>query len=141
MVRLSRAVDAAARERAPPRPHADPRRVPAVFGFVCSRLVRRPLVQLVPLQLPAAFVGSLSILFHAVFWVGVAGFPVRLSTVLPCLVIAALAGAWLTRRSAPPAAVDRRSTSLERILIVSTTLVVVALLAGATFARCRAPTP
>lgn len=109
-----------------------------IFGFVVPGWFVARWSSL-PLQLPAAFVGSLLILFHAVFWVGVAGFPVQLSTVLPCLVAAALAGAWLTRRSAPPAPVDRQSTSLERTLVVSTTLVVVALLAGATFAPLPGP--
>ncbi len=109
-----------------------------IFGFVVPGWFVARWSSL-PLQLPAAFVSSLLILFHAVFWVGVAGFPVQLSTVLPCLVAAAIAGAWLTRRSAPPAAVDRQATALERTLVVSTTLVVVALLAGATFAPLPGP--
>jgi hypothetical protein len=51
-----------------------------------------------PLSGASAFVISLLILFHSVFWLGIAGVPITLWTVVPCLAVAASVGAWLAKR-------------------------------------------
>jgi hypothetical protein len=79
----------------------------------------------------SAFVISLLILFHSIFWLGVFRVPIRLWTVLPCLIAASAGAAWLQRRSAIPV---KRSEALplstrDRILILSSGLVGAVLLA------------
>jgi hypothetical protein len=51
----------------------------------------------------SAFTISLLILFHSVFWLGIFHAPIRLWTVLPCLIAASAGAAWLQRRSVIPA--------------------------------------
>ncbi len=46
----------------------------------------------------SSFVISLVVLFHSVFWLGIAGVPITLWTVLLCLVVAAVLSAWLLRK-------------------------------------------
>lgn len=65
-------------------------------------------------RLASAFVISLLVLFHTVFWLGIAGAPIVLWSVLPFLVVLTCGLAWLARAapashgtSEPPAALDR----------------------------------
>jgi hypothetical protein len=46
----------------------------------------------------SAFMISLLILFHSVFWLGIAGAPITLWTVMPCLVGAAALGAYVAKK-------------------------------------------
>jgi hypothetical protein len=61
-------------------------------GYFVAKSLRNPLSG------ASAFVISLLILFHSVFWLGIAGAPITLWTVVPCLAGAAAAGAWLAKR-------------------------------------------
>jgi Dolichyl-phosphate-mannose-protein mannosyltransferase len=94
-------------------------------GFFIGRFLERRL------WWASAFVISLLILFHSVFWLGISGVPITLRSVLPCLLLAAGTAGWLTRRSEPPAKVSGwlPSTTLDRILVLSTAIVGVTLLA------------
>jgi len=46
----------------------------------------------------SAFLISLLILFHTVFWLGIAGVPITLWTVSPCLALAAVVGACIAKK-------------------------------------------
>src|SRR5215813_5910655 len=78
----------------------------------------------------SAFVVSLLVLFHSVFWLGVSGLSITLWSVLPCLLLAAAATARLTRRSKPlvQASGSWPSTTVDRILVMSTAIVGLTLL-------------
>src|SRR4030095_9664192 len=97
-------------------------------GFFIARFLERRL------WWASAFVISLLILFHSMFWLGISGVPITLSSVLPCLLLAAGTAAWLTRRSVPPAKASGwwPSTNLDRILVLSTAIVGIALRARST---------
>ena len=73
----------------------------------------------------SAFVISLLILFHCVFWLGVFGIPIMLWTVAPLLIAASGAAAWGRKRFAPPAKTPATApwNRLDRALILSTALV------------------
>ena len=78
----------------------------------------------------SAFVISLLVLFHCVFWLGVFRVPITLWTVLPCLLAATTVAAWLLRKTAPvkhePAAPWDRH---DRILLIASAAVGAVLLA------------
>src|SRR5215831_3647512 len=78
----------------------------------------------------SAIIISLLILFHSVFWLGVSHVPIRLWTVLPILVAATAAAAWLRRKFAtsPTKSTAPSWTAAERILLVSSGLVGAVLL-------------
>jgi uncharacterized iron-regulated membrane protein len=94
-------------------------------GFFIAKYLRHPLWG------ASAFVISLVILFHCVFWLGVFGIPIKLWTVLPLLIAASGAAAWLQRRFAPPVQKPAKSakpsktpkktawTRLDRILLAA----------------------
>jgi len=83
----------------------------------------------------SAYLLSLPILFHCVFWLGVFGIPIRFATVLSLLIAASGAGAWLYRKSqrkfAPPPPTPPKKTPwsrLDRILLLSSGVIGVILL-------------
>jgi len=78
----------------------------------------------------SAFVLSLVILFHCVFWLGVSGVSIKLWTVLPLLIAASAAAAWAQRRFPLPSAKKTATpwTAQERILVVSSGIVGAVLL-------------
>jgi hypothetical protein len=65
-----------------------------VPGFFLAKCLRHTL------PWASAFPLSLLILFHSIFWLGVFGVSLTLWTVLPCLLTAGAAAAWLAGRSA-----------------------------------------
>src|SRR5262245_38400524 len=76
-----------------------------------------------------AFVVSLLILFHSIFWLGVFGAPIALWNVFLCLTIASLAGFLIGRRFSERVELKRRKwKTLDWILMASTALVAVSLL-------------
>jgi hypothetical protein len=94
-------------------------------GYFIARSLRHPL------WWASAFMISLLILFHIVFWLGIAGAPITLWSVLPCLLVAAAAGAWVARRSSVVPAKSESPSPLstpDRILVFSSASVGVALL-------------
>ncbi len=94
-------------------------------GFFVAKYLRNTL------PWASAFPLSLLILFHSIFWLGVSGVSLTLWTVLPCLLTAGAAAAWLARRSAIPP--DDKSAppwdKQDRILLLSSGLVGAILLA------------
>jgi len=78
----------------------------------------------------SAFVLSLLILFHGIFWLGVIHVSITLWTVLPILIAATAGGAWLQRRYPIPVVVKPMPpwTASERILVLSSGLVGAVLL-------------
>jgi hypothetical protein len=92
-------------------------------GFFIARLWRDNLPG------PSAFVISLPILFHSIFWLGVFHVSITLWSVLPILLAVTAAAAWAQRRlAAPVAAVPTPPwTRPERILLASTGLVALVL--------------
>ena len=64
-------------------------------GYFAARLFR------LSLWAPSAFVLSLPILFHCVFWLGAIGVPIKVWSVAPLLMAATLALAWAQRKFAP----------------------------------------
>src|SRR5260370_31373264 len=93
-------------------------------GFFIAKYLRQPL------WWASAFTISLLIQFHSIFWLGVFGVSIRLWTVLPILIGASAAAAWLQRKFAMPVATDPAPplTTQNRILILSSGLVGVLLL-------------
>lgn len=84
----------------------------------------------------SGFVFSLLMLFHCVFWLGVAHAPIRLQTVLPCLAVITGAAAWWARgalkftRANGPAQWD----ATDRWLLIGCAVVGIALAARAALA-------
>src|SRR3954462_9030489 len=82
----------------------------------------------------AAFVFSLVVLFHSIFWLGIFHLPITLWTVLPILIAASAGAAWLQRRFAisletkptPPwiSGLDKQ----DRLLLLSSGLIGAVLL-------------
>jgi hypothetical protein len=70
---------------------------------------------------PSAFVLSLPLLFHCVFWLGVAGVPIKVWSVAPLLIAATGALKWAQRKFAPPEKVEKKTpwTGEERILLAA----------------------
>jgi len=66
-------------------------------GFFVARCLRQSLWG------ASAYVISLPILFHCVFWLGIAGVPIKLWTVLPLLIAVSGAAAWVQRKFVLPA--------------------------------------
>lgn len=93
-------------------------------GFFIAKYLRQPL------WWASAFVFSLLILFHCVFWLGVFHIPVRLWTVLPILIAASAAAVWAQRRFALPPQKQPAMpfTRQDRMLFLSCGLVGVVLL-------------
>jgi len=93
-------------------------------GFFIAKFLRHDLWP------ASAFVISLLILFHSVFWLGIAGIPIKLWSVAPLLIVASVAGAWAQRRFALPAPVRPRTplSKEEWILLLSSGLVGAVLL-------------
>ena len=92
-------------------------------GFFLAKYLRHQL------WWASAFVLSLLVLFHSVFWLGVFGAHITLGTVLPCMVLTS-AAAWMCRRHATPDKTPK-STPLsrqDRILLFSSGLAGLALL-------------
>src|ERR1043166_2954403 len=75
-------------------------------GFFLAKYLRHQL------WWASAFVLSLLVLFHSVFWLGVFGAHITLGTVLPCMVLTS-AAAWMCRRHAT-ADKTPKSTPLSR---------------------------
>jgi hypothetical protein len=88
-------------------------------GYLVARCLRHSLWG------ASAYVISLPILFHCVFWLGIAGVPIKLWTVLPLLIGVCGAAAWAQRKFALPAEKSPRTpwTWQERILLVSSAVV------------------
>jgi hypothetical protein len=84
-------------------------------GYFLARWFR------VSLWAPSAFVLSLPVLFHFIFWLGVLGVPVRLWNIAPFLILATGALAWAQRKFAPPQASTKTTpwTGAERILLTA----------------------
>jgi len=84
-------------------------------GYFLARCLRQSLWG------ASAFVLSLPILFHCVFWLGILGVPIKLGTVLPLLIAASGAAAWAQRRFSPPAQKSPKTpwTRQERTLFLS----------------------
>ena len=77
-----------------------------------------------------AFVVSLLILFHSIFWLGIFGAPITLWSVFLCLAIVSFAGFFFERRSAARVEAKRRKwKTMDWILMASTALVGISLLA------------
>src|SRR4051812_44193390 len=94
-------------------------------GFFIAKYLRHPL------WCASAFIISLLVLFHSIFWLQVFHAPIRLWTVLPVLIATSGAAAWLQRRFAAPVEKDSsvpRWTAHDRILLVSSGLVGLVLL-------------
>lgn len=93
-------------------------------GFFIAKYLRHPL------WAASAFVISLPILFHSVFWVGVFGIPINLWTVLPFLLAASAAAAWAQKKFPRPAAIQSKApwTGPDRIFLLSSALVGAVLL-------------
>lgn len=85
-------------------------------------------------RLATAFLLSLLLLFHAVFWIGVSGLPVQFTTVLAVLaaVTAVTALAVARWRPAPPLPSPASSSGLTPFAVASVVLLVVILLARGT---------
>jgi hypothetical protein len=79
---------------------------------------------------PSAFVLSLPLLFHCVFWLGVAGVPIKVWPVAPLLIVATLALAWAHRKFAPAGEAAKKTpwTKEERILLAACGIVGLVLL-------------
>jgi hypothetical protein len=88
-------------------------------GFFLARCLRRSLWG------ASAYVLSLPILFHCVFWLGILGVPIKLWTVLPLLIAASGVAAWAQRRLSPPAQTSPGMpwTRQGRILLLSSGVV------------------
>jgi hypothetical protein len=84
-------------------------------GYFAARLFR------LPLWAPSAFVLSLPILFHCVFWLGVAGVPIKVWSVAPLLIAATGGLAWAQRKFAPVVKASKKTpwTGEERILLAA----------------------
>src|SRR5664280_1828650 len=84
-------------------------------GFFLAKCLRHTL------WWASAFVISLPILFHSVFWLGVFHISITLWTVLPCMIAASTGAAWLAIRSATPAKTERTPPwgTRDRILLLS----------------------
>jgi hypothetical protein len=94
-------------------------------GFFIARCLRHSLWP------ASAFVISLLILFHCVFWLGVFGVSIKLWTVLPLLVGVTGLAAWMQRRFPPTAQTQPKKTPWsreERILLWLSALVGIVLL-------------
>ena len=84
-------------------------------GYFAARLFR------LPLWAPSAFVLSLPLLFHCVFWLGVAGVPIKVWSVAPLLIAATGGLAWAQRKFAPVVKASKKTpwTCEERILLAA----------------------
>jgi len=93
-------------------------------GFFIAKYLRRTL------WWAFAFIVSLLVLFHSVFWLGVFRVPITLWSVLPCLIAASAGAAWVERRSAIPAETERtpRLARQDGVLLLSSGLVGAVLL-------------
>jgi Dolichyl-phosphate-mannose-protein mannosyltransferase len=93
-------------------------------GFFIAKYLRHAL------WWASAFVISLLILFHSIFWLGVFHVPIRLWTVLPILLAASGGAAWLQRRFAIGVETNPAPpwTTEDRILLLSSGMVGVVLL-------------
>lgn len=94
-------------------------------GFFIAKYLRHSL------WWASAFVISLPILFHSIFWLGIFHVPISLWTVLPSLMAISAGAFWLQRRFAIPvvAAPTPPWTTEDRILILSCGFVGAVLLA------------
>src|SRR5262245_40453691 len=80
------------------------------------------------LWVATAFVISLLILFHSIFWLGVFGAPIALWNVFVCLTVASLAAFLIGRRYSACVELKRRKwKTLDWILMASTALVAISL--------------
>lgn len=93
-------------------------------GFFIAKYLRHTL------WWASAFVISLLILFHSIFWLGVFHVSIGLWTVLPSLIATSAGAAWLQRRFAIPVATSPapQLTPKDRILILSSGFVGAVLL-------------
>jgi len=93
-------------------------------GYFAARLFR------LRLWAPSAFVLSLPLLFHCVFWLGVAGVPIKVWSVAPLLIAATVALAWAQRKFAPAEKAGAKTawTGEERILLAACGVVGLVLL-------------
>ena len=94
-------------------------------GYFAARLFR------LTLWAPSAFVLSLPLLFHCVFWLGVIGVPIKVWSVAPLLMAATGGLAWAQRKFAPAAKAPQKTpwTVEERILLAACGIVGLVLLA------------
>ena len=94
-------------------------------GYFIARALRSSL------WAPSAFLISLLVLFHSVFWLGIAGASIVLWTVLIVLIAAAMAAAWLAkeRLTALEVQTPGRAEPLDRFVIGSSAVVGAVLLA------------
>jgi hypothetical protein len=93
-------------------------------GYFIARYLRHSL------WWASAFVFSLLILFHSIFWLGVFRVPITLWTVLPCLLAVMAGAALLARRFGIPAPAKATPPfdTADRVLILSSGLVGAVLL-------------
>ena len=92
-------------------------------GYLLARCLRQNL------WAASAFVFTLPVLFHCVFWLGVCGVAIQLWTVVGLLAAASGVALWFVRKSPPPEATKKEPWSkLERILLWSCAVVGVILL-------------
>jgi hypothetical protein len=74
----------------------------------------------------SAFVISMLVLFHIIFWLGLFGVSITIWSVLPCLIAASAGAAWLARNSGIFAKTESAVTSwpgLDRLLLLSSVVV------------------
>jgi hypothetical protein len=91
-------------------------------GFFFAKYAR------LPLPWAAGFVISLVVLFHAIFWLGVLHVPLGVWAVLPLLAVTCGGGAWLAWRNPSPPAKMPVFEKWDRILLISSGAVALALL-------------
>src|SRR5215831_6121763 len=93
-------------------------------GYFIARALRQPL------WWATAFLISLPILFHSIFWLGVCGISINVWSVLTCLLAATAASALLQRRFSHVGPTAENWTPLplvDRILLISSGVVGVVL--------------
>jgi len=89
-------------------------------GYFVARCFRQPL------WWAAAFVISLPVLFHSIFWLGVGGISINLWSVLSCMLAASAAAALLQRKfsiAAPTPDTQPPLRGVDRVLLISSGVV------------------
>jgi hypothetical protein len=92
-------------------------------GFFYARYTR------LPLPWAAGFSLSLVVLFHMVFWLGILRVAITLWTVLPGILVLSPVMGWLARRSQPVPVKPPELGKWDRMLLISSRVVGLALLA------------
>jgi hypothetical protein len=92
-------------------------------GFFFAKCVR------LPASWAAGFPFSLVVLFHIVFWLGIFHVPITLWTVLPGLLGVSAVVGWLARHNQPAPLKPRSFGKWDRILLISSGVVGLALVA------------